>query len=338
MKFKRYSSIEQVYREVFIDKITLKGPGLTAEEWCVTEKAHGANFSFLIGKEGKLTVAKRSGLVKPDEKFYNYKRVVDKYGKVMQKIADLVISKSDDLVQIYGELIGGNYPHPNVDKIKGVGIVQKGIYYTPDQDFYLFDIAVNDKFVDYLLVDKIASDFNIPHAIIAFNGTFSECTKWSAEHNADQSRIHEQFGLPTIEDNIREGNVLKPFVSKYIGESRVILKDKNEKWKEKEQRSKREKKPPEPLSEGATAYYQEALTYITQNRLENVISKIGSITQKDFGKLLGLFVKDALEDFNKDNQNNLDKTETNRVNKLVNAAAATLIREDFINIIDRTNT
>jgi hypothetical protein len=39
---------------------------------------------------------------------------------------------------------------------------------------------------------------------------------------------------------------------------------------------------------------------ITENRLRNVLSKIGPIGQKEFGKLIQLFSKDILNDFFKD--------------------------------------
>ncbi|AUE23072.1 RNA ligase [Citrobacter phage CF1 ERZ-2017] len=36
--------------------------------------------------------------------------------------------------------------------------------------------------------------------------------------------------------------------------------------------------------------------YVTINRVNNVISKIGTVTTKDFGRVLGLTMKDILEE------------------------------------------
>ncbi len=36
--------------------------------------------------------------------------------------------------------------------------------------------------------------------------------------------------------------------------------------------------------------------YVTLNRINNVISKIGTVTPKDFGKVMGLTVQDILEE------------------------------------------
>ena len=48
------------------------------------------------------------------------------------------------------------------------------------------------------------------------------------------------------------------------------------------------------------------------------MSKIGEVTQKEFGKVIGLFSKDVLEDFNKDFSNQyewLKNQEQKQLNK-----------------------
>lgn len=340
MKFKRYNSIEQVYRQAFVDKIIETGN--SGGEWVVTEKVHGANFSFITdGKE--VRVGKRTATIGPGDSFYSYERVLDRY---KDKILDLFTSinkwcEAPDNIQylnIFGELMGGGYPHEDVEQINNVSLVQNGIHYCPDQDFYMFDIrADRNRFLAKTEVQKLGNKLGIPCIQIEFKGTFEECLVWSAGHNAHQSIIHKQFGLPMLSDNIREGNVVSPNLPEFIGESRIILKDKNDKWLETSKAKVR--KPPVPLSDKASKVYSELAAYINENRLNNVISKIGAIGQKDFGKLLGQFVKDAIDDFQKDNDtlSTLEKDERKRVNKLINGAAATMIRNDFLNIIDRTN-
>ena len=54
----------------------------------------------------------------------------------------------------------------------------------------------------------------------------------------------------------------------------------------------------EELSEEASYLCEEVYKLITQNRLNNVISKIGEVNpKKDYGRLLGLYDKDILADF-----------------------------------------
>ena len=82
------------------------------------------------------------------------------------------------------------------------------------------------------------------------------------------------------------------------------------------------------------------LQYVTENRLHAVISKIGKITDKDFSKLLGLFAQDAIIDYHKERKTDicdeLSNSTIKRINKLINTASASLIRENFVNIIDGT--
>ena len=80
-----------------------------------------------------------------------------------------------------------------------------------------------------------------------------------------------------------------------------------------------------------------AQQYTTENRLRNVNSHIGEINNKMFGKLLGLFSKDILEDMEKDNPEIFEGLKADRrsiVNKEVNKNVQVFIRERFLHIID----
>jgi hypothetical protein len=71
--------------------------------------------------------------------------------------------------------------------------------------------------------------------------------------------------------------------------------------------------------------------------LRNVLSKLGTVTETDFGKLLGLFNADLLEDFNKDfeeDMNALEKPEKKALRKRMNNDSAKVIRGNFLNIVD----
>lgn len=86
--------------------------------------------------------------------------------------------------------------------------------------------------------------------------------------------------------------------------------------------------------------YEDVSAYLSENRLHNVISKFGEVKQKEFGKLLALFIRDTIMDYHKDggidDWNKLDKPDVKRINKLINKDGAFLIRENFVNIIDGT--
>ena len=74
---------------------------------------------------------------------------------------------------------------------------------------------------------------------------------------------------------------------------------------------------------------EKAQQYISKNRLSNVISKIGEVhPEKDFGKLLGMFNKDILNDFLKEYDLNylaLENNENKSVNKFINKQAREMI-------------
>lgn len=56
------------------------------------------------------------------------------------------------------------------------------------------------------------------------------------------------------------------------------------------------------LSEQEFDLMNELLEYSTEQRVSNVLSKIGQVSHKDFGKILGLTVQDIFEEFTKDTE------------------------------------
>jgi len=77
---------------------------------------------------------------------------------------------------VYGEYFGGNWPEKDVHYVKaGPKAVQKGIYYTPNHEFYAFDICViteeRNYWVDVLDIPKLLKD-NINHVPVFTKGSF----------------------------------------------------------------------------------------------------------------------------------------------------------------------
>ena len=94
--------------------------------------------------------------------------------------------------------------------------------------------------------------------------------------------------------------------------ARVLIKSKNSRFAEK-----RARRGPRPVLD-PTALFSEEMkdlmsilaTYITEPRLDNVISHIGEIKMpNDFGKLTGLYAKDVFDDFMKENAVAFDELE-----------------------------
>lgn len=338
MDFKKYNSIENSYQLEFLNEI--KEQGFYDLEYVVQEKVHGANLSFITnGKD--IISAKRTELITDDENFYNSKYVQQKYESKVIQLYKLISEKYSDVKQvtIFGELFGGIYPHPNVEKINTAVFVQKGVYYSPDNDFYAFDILINsDQYLDTDTVNSLFESVGFLYAKTIFRGSLTDCL----EHpNNFKSKISEWLNLPDLQQNICEGVVIRPVQPNFFRNgSRVLIKNKNEKWTENNNFIDKEilkslLNQQETLSDDAQLLCEEILKYITENRLQNVISKIGTITPKDYGKLLGLYCKDTLEDFLKSHKTEyeqLDKFESKAINKFLNTHAGTLVANYLKNI------
>jgi Rnl2 family RNA ligase len=335
MIFKTYNSIENAYQARVIDQIRLQGFG--DEVFIVQEKVHGANFSFFTdGKEIK--IAKRTAFIEKDEEFYNAHQMLEGYRKNVIDVFEKVKTIYPDLgtVVIYGELFGGGYKHKEVEPVKNAIKVQKGVEYAPYNEFYGFDIKLNGTtYLDTDLVNQIFEETGFFYAKILFQGTLDEALKFP---NVFDSKIPAWLGLPEIENNRCEGTIVKTLKTKYFGNgSRVILKNKNEKWVEKSKMVKKDRPIQKEVhfSENAQNIWEEIQKYTTANRLNNVVSKIGEFEPKMIGKVIGLFSQDILGDFEKDFPKvftTIEKEEQKRINKKLNSLVIDVVKEELMTL------
>lgn len=296
--FKKYSSLENHYNSKFIEK--LYSLGLTGGEWVAREKIHGTNFSLIIERD-KVTCAKRTGPILPAEDFYGYEIVLKKYDKAIKGVQEVMDSISTSVpvtYQVFGEFAGGG--------------IQKGVDYG-EKDFYVFDIIINTESGDtYYMSDYEMQDFcntfGFKMAPMLGRGTFdalimipNDLDSVLAAYNVTASEDLVEanncvFDANVIGDNTAEGYVLKPCFPKWLPNgARVAIKCKNSKFSEKKKSDKPIKAKVE-LSEADNKLLGILACYVTLNRVNNVISKIGEIGPKDFGKVMGLTVQDILEE------------------------------------------
>ncbi len=221
MIFHKFHSIENCRKGVVRSILTHP---VSDTKWIVMEKAHGTNINVTMDGEN-IKFGKRTTFYEREsmKSFFRYERFWNKY---RQKCADVWNNCKYKTVTIYGELIGGDYPHSKVEKVE-IPRIQGGVYYHPGHDFYAFDIRADGEY--------------LPYAKVLFRGSFKDVLNYSAKTKADPTTIPSMFGLEEIEDNVREGNVLKPVVTTYIKSKRVILKDKNDKFSEKKRTCDSEK-------------------------------------------------------------------------------------------------
>jgi len=129
-----------------------------------------------------------------------------------------------------------------------------------------------------------------------------------------------------LPDNVREGNVLKPVQPTYINNIPILLKDKNNKFKEKACLQKGVESVPIP--DDIKVVLDTVLPYVTDNRLDAVISKEGDEITHDkklIGKLINLFTMDVMNDFRKENTISLAKKDMKKVTGLISQECRKLI-------------
>lgn len=286
IEFKKFPSLENTYQS---KPITLaEDLGLHNQQYLVTEKVHGANFSFHVyrSEEGvEVKCAKRSGFIEQDEKFFNYRSVLDKYKEALINIHENVLD--NDFI-LYGELFGGN--------------IQSGMCYTLEQDFVAFDICVKQEDV-YLPLNKLSifddsfKKYGIPTTPII--GIFNSLNEALQVQEVFESKLLREDFDGKEEHKEAEGVVIEPVVPSWFPNgNRVYFKKKTKRFLEKG--GNKIKKAPEELPKDLEEILTQSFEYITEPRFNAVVSKIGEVTIKDIGKVMGLMTKDILEDMEKD--------------------------------------
>ena len=294
-EFTKFPSLENTYRQKEIDKIVMME---IKDKWVVTEKVHGANFSFWVYKnveteEINIKCAKRSGWIEEGEKFFNYKSVLEKYRPMLEKLRGDVL---DNFV-IYGELFGGN--------------IQSGMCYSLEQDFVAFDMRwINEDgslgwTLDKLTMLTLKDDYNLPVTpLIGVYDTFEEAL--AVEESFTSKLIRQDFDGKE-EHKETEGIVIEPNNAVYEPNgSRVYLKKKTKRFLEKGGKPNIKHKVPVLLQESVQLKLDETLLFLNNNRFDSVVSKIGEVSIKDIGKVMGLLTQDIVVDMEKDLEQSVD--------------------------------
>ena len=335
MESPKYNYIENTNQEKTIRAIIDQGFGEL--EYIVQEKMHGVNLSFITN--GRTIIrAKRAALISGSESYYRSEWVLRVYAARIFKLFR-ILEKDFGIktMTIFGEIFGGAYPHPDVEKDEEAVSVHSGIYYSPHNDFYAFDILIdNKKYLDVELVNAYFEKTGFFYAKTLFQGSLQACLAYP---NDFKTTIPGRLGLPEIEGNQCAGVIIRPEQPHFLADgSRVILNHINEKWREnnksidaellKEIRNNQEENSKEVI-----LLNEEIIRYITRNRLVNVLSKIETVQPlKEFGKVVAMFNQDIWEEFKKDNFMKfelLDKKEQAVIKRLLNVQSRKLIESYF---------
>lgn len=330
--FEKYSSLENHYNGKFIERI--RNNALDGGEWVAREKIHGTNFSFIVSRD-EVTCAKRSGIIHDGEDFFGYAIVQAKYRDSLLALQKAMTGAVTSY-QVFGEFAGGG--------------IQKGVDYG-EKDFYVFDILVSTEsgesyYVDDYMMEGLCNMFGFKMAPLLGRGKFDELTKLPNDLDVVVNRYNQAieahslkeanstpFAVEVVGDNIAEGYVLKPCFPTFLPNgSRVAIKCKNSRFSEKAKSDK-------PIKSKAvlTAIDMVALStlcqYATINRVNNVISKIGQVGPKDFGKVMGLTVQDILEEAGREEIFITDADQPDLVKKELVTYVQGIIRPIWIELV-----
>ncbi len=283
--------------------------------WVVTEKIHGANFSFVYEKE-RLRFAKRKEYLSWKDDFFGFQLVVNRMeDPIIRLFEDLSAQIKGNKFIIYGELFGGKYPHPDVAPAEKLHPIQTGVYYSPNIHFCAFDIAIETEgakskyYLDYESSLSFFEKHHLFHAKPLFIGKYRQAMNFDLRIN---STIPQQLNLPALKENLIEGIVVKPFdqLEKVMLSPRPIIKLKNPEFDENKAFHQAEKWSYIPAisskTEDLSFMVEELKHYITRNRLESAISKIGDLdftNEMRMQEIATEFLQDALVDFNEDHNN-----------------------------------
>lgn len=309
--------------------------------WVVTEKIHGANFCILLDANG-FTYAKRKEILSPEEDFFQYQTLVSELEEKSLRLQELVTAHSNqppETLLVYGELFGGGYPHPDVEPVPTVDLVQSGVYYAPDVRFCVFDIAVytasssRKNYLDYEQVCAWCEEVGMLYAKPLLTGTYEQAVAYDIRFG---STLPAVLGLPPLPfPNLAEGVVIKPWENLELetekGVFRPVVKRKIAEFAETQFHQAEKWQPFEPKGK-ATRLTRTLLGLVTMNRLQNAVSKVGKVQAHDARNLAQLqtyFWEDIAEemqmyatDFQK-----LTQAEQTRVQRHLKEAAEKLIHE-----------
>jgi len=277
-KFKKYSSLDHLTSRGLLP-VTFD-PSNNSIDWVATEKIHGCNFAFYLDGAGELlSCASRSKFLHDTDIFFHgWKEMRERYRDSLRALGERLgngAGRSGGMI-VYGELFGG--------KVKPV---QKGINYTIEKEFYLFDLyhCGDECYLSYDEVMEAAQECAFPYrAEAVLRGPLETVMRF------DVSNFNTRLNFISRNDQLAEGVIIRPVVElKNPTGHRKLFKKKCSRWSENTKR-----KYPISIKDGFDEDTIKMLDSITLNRAHAVASKSG--WGEEYRVILDAFVDDVLEE------------------------------------------
>lgn len=366
MNFQKYSSLENHTNSKFIQKCfdtVQEAGGTMMVPFVAREKIHGTNFSVIITADS-IQAAKRSGPIKETEKFFGYEDLMAELNDIWVDIQSLVIREGWNSIQIFGEYAGGTIQKevdygpksfyvfdilvdaPNLERTDlSVGELCDPVGYA--NIAFIGNESIMRRFKPSIVTDGWWSDiameefcdhFGLKVAPLVARGYLDDMLKLPVEFNSivpslTWDNMYETHAQPKPTDNVAEGLVIKPNAPMFMHNgARVAIKYKTDKFKEKG----KGKAPaiPVPLPEGDLELLSKFSEYVTKPRISNVVSHIGEVTAKDFGKVLGLTMRDIFVEAEREGLTINDAEMPSKLKAELQKMVQTEIREMWIDLIN----
>ncbi|AFE05650.1 hypothetical protein COCOR_04128 [Corallococcus coralloides DSM 2259] len=209
-----------------------RGQASPSGSWVALEKLHGAQLVLGV-QDGVVHFGKRKAWLEEGDSFFGWQLLrLSLSNAALEAVRTLGLS--DARVYLYGELLGGRYPHPEVPAVPGMMPVQTGIWYAPGLHWVLFDILVarSDEDEGVMLshrdVETAARAAGVHTPPLVARGTRAQM---EAAPTRALTRLPAMLGLPPLADNWAEGLVIKSEQPVAPGQ-RVAFKRKIEEFNE----------------------------------------------------------------------------------------------------------
>merc|ERR550534_1209210 len=215
LPYRYYSKIFRHIAHSYIDRLVYQKDYHNEKYlWVATEKVKGFSMS-LITDGTHISVGTRSNILSAKDHYDKFPQWYDVFQPYFAKLLDTFKYCNEShfpglrSLQVFVELFGGDYHHPEVENILyNKPIVREDpVHYAPDYHLYAFDIYINGDFIPFNQTLDIFEACDWLHAKVLAAGTFEDIMQFDVDNL--KSFIPEHFNLPEIEGNIAEGIVLR---------------------------------------------------------------------------------------------------------------------------------
>lgn len=305
MIFKKYTSIENTYRQKYIDKFNEVLPEWQEEiSFVAHEKLDGANIQLVFIPDEKMLVGKRTSYLEENDSFFDIWNTLAKYQSDLDHIQECVNETRVGL-RIFGELYGpginGRINYGSEKKIAFFDIYTIGGEYKMSNDNptgYGWSLLENKEEERLLSQQEFEA--------LLFNGGLLGfiCPLVGHFNTLDKALAVDVETLQMAGSNGSEGIVIQPYnkVVRMPNGERFILKKKSKKFEDNRVDQINAGQKAEPKEKDIIYDLNKVFKgYITKNRVLDTFAKHGPIQEpKQIGTYIALVLEDAKADFLKD--------------------------------------